>query len=216
MHHAGTGWASSATRPPQLAHLLPFGHCPQDFLPRKAGMSTSFVPISDLAAVEAAITPRCAWRGRVWPLIAATRHSTARTSTVAGAGPECARPQVAAPAAAARKVPHAPACPIHACPPFFPSRSTKVIYTETLSNPTLVVADIPALAALARRKVRCGHAEGYTRGASSTRERAPAAAAGSTNCRNRPYCCLSLALPQHTHRHPLLPHALATNLMRRA
>lgn len=57
-----------------------------ELLPRKAGVTTTFVPITDLAAVEAAFTPR-----------------------------------------------------------------TRVLFTETLSNPTLVVADLAALAALAHR-----------------------------------------------------------------
>lgn len=39
-------------------------------------------------------------------------------------------------------------------PLLYPARSTRAIYSETLSNPTLAVADIPALAALARRRVR--------------------------------------------------------------
>nr|BAU71133.1 methionine-gamma-lyase [Parachlorella kessleri] len=60
----------------------------KDFLPRKCGISTSFVPIADLEAVRAAITP-----------------------------------------------------------------ATKVIYAETLSNPTLVVADLPALAEIAHSRV---------------------------------------------------------------
>jgi methionine-gamma-lyase len=57
-----------------------------DLLPAKTGITTTFVPITDLAAVEAAMTPR-----------------------------------------------------------------TRVLYTETLSNPTLVVADLAALAAIAHR-----------------------------------------------------------------
>ena len=57
-----------------------------DMWPRKTGVTTSFVSITDLAAVEAAFTPR-----------------------------------------------------------------TKVLYTETLSNPTLVVADLRALADIAHR-----------------------------------------------------------------
>ena len=59
----------------------------KDYLPAKTGITTTFVPINDLAAVEAAIGPR-----------------------------------------------------------------TKVIYTETLSNPTLVVADLPGLARIARER----------------------------------------------------------------
>jgi methionine-gamma-lyase len=58
-----------------------------EFLPAKAGVTTSFVPITDLAAVEAAFTPR-----------------------------------------------------------------TRVLFTETLSNPTLEIADLAALAALAHRR----------------------------------------------------------------
>lgn len=57
-----------------------------DYLPAKAGLKTTFVDVSDLAAVERALTPR-----------------------------------------------------------------TRVLYCESISNPTLRVADIPALAALARR-----------------------------------------------------------------
>ena len=57
-----------------------------DYLPAKTGLKTSFVDVSDLAAVERALTPR-----------------------------------------------------------------TRVLYCESISNPTLRVADIPALAALARR-----------------------------------------------------------------
>lgn len=57
-----------------------------DMWPKKTGVTTTFVPIDDLAAVEAAFTPR-----------------------------------------------------------------TKVLYTETLSNPTLVVADLEALADIAHR-----------------------------------------------------------------
>ncbi|HTM21364.1 MAG TPA: aminotransferase class V-fold PLP-dependent enzyme [Kofleriaceae bacterium] len=57
-----------------------------ELLPAKAGVTTTFVPIDDLAAVEAAIGPR-----------------------------------------------------------------TRVVYTETLSNPTLVVADLAALADIAHR-----------------------------------------------------------------
>lgn len=48
--------------PPPPANLLcPLDThlCEQDFLPRKAGITTTFVPIADLAAVEAAITPKC-------------------------------------------------------------------------------------------------------------------------------------------------------------
>jgi methionine-gamma-lyase len=59
----------------------------KDFLPSKCNIKTTFVPISDLSAVAAAVTDR-----------------------------------------------------------------TKLIYTETLSNPTLVVADIPGLAAIACTK----------------------------------------------------------------
>ncbi|PSC70464.1 Methionine gamma-lyase isoform A [Micractinium conductrix] len=59
----------------------------KDFLPAKCGIRTTFVPVADVAAVAAAITP-----------------------------------------------------------------STKLIYTESLSNPTLVLADIPALSQLARSK----------------------------------------------------------------
>ena len=58
-----------------------------ELLPAKAGVTTTFVPIDDLAAVEAAITPR-----------------------------------------------------------------TRVVYTESVSNPTLVVADLAALADLAHRR----------------------------------------------------------------
>jgi methionine-gamma-lyase len=58
----------------------------RDLLPAKTGITTTFVPITDLAAVEAAMTPR-----------------------------------------------------------------TRVLYTETLSNPTLVVADLAALAEIAHR-----------------------------------------------------------------
>lgn len=57
-----------------------------ELLPAKTGITTSFVPITDLAAVEAAFTPR-----------------------------------------------------------------TRVLFTETLSNPTLEVADLAALAAIAHR-----------------------------------------------------------------
>lgn len=57
-----------------------------ELLPRKAGITTTFVPITDLAAVEAAFTPR-----------------------------------------------------------------TRLLFTETLSNPTLEVADLEALAAIAHR-----------------------------------------------------------------
>ncbi|MCE9575209.1 MAG: aminotransferase class I/II-fold pyridoxal phosphate-dependent enzyme [Deltaproteobacteria bacterium] len=57
-----------------------------EFLPAKAGVTATFVPIDDLAAVEAAIGPR-----------------------------------------------------------------TRVLFTETVANPTLVVADLPALAAIAHR-----------------------------------------------------------------
>jgi len=57
-----------------------------EYFPAKAGIKTSFVPVTDLAAVEAAITPR-----------------------------------------------------------------TRALYTETLANPTLVVADLPQLAAIAHR-----------------------------------------------------------------
>lgn len=57
-----------------------------DFLPRKAGVTASFAPVSDLAALEAAFTPR-----------------------------------------------------------------TRLLYVESLSNPTLVVADLPRLAELAHR-----------------------------------------------------------------
>ncbi|KAI3426324.1 hypothetical protein D9Q98_008697 [Chlorella vulgaris] len=59
----------------------------KDFLPAKCGITATFVAITDLAAVEAAVQP-----------------------------------------------------------------STRVIYTEALSNPTLVVADIPGLAQVARAK----------------------------------------------------------------
>jgi methionine-gamma-lyase len=58
----------------------------RQFLPARTGITTGFVDIHDLAAVEAAITPR-----------------------------------------------------------------TKVLYTESLSNPTLVVSDLPALSTIARR-----------------------------------------------------------------
>lgn len=58
----------------------------RELLPAKSGITTTFVPITDLAAVEAAITPR-----------------------------------------------------------------TRVLFTETLSNPTLEVADLAALAAIAHR-----------------------------------------------------------------
>lgn len=58
-----------------------------DYLPAKAGMTTSFVDVSDLAVVERAFTPR-----------------------------------------------------------------TRVLFCETMSNPTLRVADIPALAAIAHRR----------------------------------------------------------------
>lgn len=57
------------------------------FLPRRAGVTTTFVDITDLDAVDAAITER-----------------------------------------------------------------TRVLFTETISNPTLIVADLPALSALARRR----------------------------------------------------------------
>jgi methionine-gamma-lyase len=57
-----------------------------DYLPAKAGITTSFVDVSDLAAVERAFTPR-----------------------------------------------------------------TKVLFCETVSNPTLRVADIPKLAEIAHR-----------------------------------------------------------------
>ncbi len=57
-----------------------------DFLPRKAGIETTFVHITDFAAVEAAFTPR-----------------------------------------------------------------TKLLYVESISNPTLVVSDIPQLAGIAHR-----------------------------------------------------------------
>ena len=89
------GHQNMPVRARQLAPPLPVDNSPfarprllQDFLPAKAGIATTFVPISDLDAVAAALTP-----------------------------------------------------------------STRVIYTETLSNPTLVVADIPALAELAHAKV---------------------------------------------------------------
>lgn len=59
----------------------------RDYLPAKAGVQATFVPITDLGAVEAAFTPR-----------------------------------------------------------------TRVLYTETLSNPTLEVADVAALAAIAHRR----------------------------------------------------------------
>eukprot|EP00884_Botryococcus_braunii_P020466 jgi/Botrbrau1/7102/Bobra.0165s0123.1 len=59
----------------------------KDFLPRKANITTSFVPINDLSAVEKAIGSK-----------------------------------------------------------------TKVLYTETVSNPTLVVADLEALSTLAKKK----------------------------------------------------------------
>ncbi|MCB9561775.1 MAG: aminotransferase class V-fold PLP-dependent enzyme [Kofleriaceae bacterium] len=58
----------------------------RELLPQKTGITTTFVPIDDLAAVEAAFTPR-----------------------------------------------------------------TRVLYTETVSNPTLVVSDLAALAAIAHR-----------------------------------------------------------------
>lgn len=57
-----------------------------EYLPAKAAIHTSFVPITDFSAIEAAITPR-----------------------------------------------------------------TRALYTETLANPTLVVADLPRLAAIAHR-----------------------------------------------------------------
>jgi cystathionine beta-lyase/cystathionine gamma-synthase len=86
--HSATDYAMQLARPlPPL--ILPSAcSCLQDFLPAKAGIATTFVPISDLDAVAAALTP-----------------------------------------------------------------STRVIYTESLSNPTLCVADIPALAELAHGKV---------------------------------------------------------------
>lgn len=58
-----------------------------DYLPKKAGITAAFVPVDDLAAVEAAITPR-----------------------------------------------------------------TRMIFVESMSNPTLRVADIPGLAAIAKRR----------------------------------------------------------------
>ena len=45
-----------------------------------------------------------------------------------------------------------PLPPAVSVPPF-PACRTRVIYTETLSNPTLVLADIPRLAELAHTKV---------------------------------------------------------------
>lgn len=42
----------------------------------------------------------------------------------------------------------------HPCVGLLLPLRTRLIYTETLSNPTLVVADIPSLAAIARTKVR--------------------------------------------------------------
>ena len=57
-----------------------------EYLPKKAGIKTTFAPVTDLAAIEAAFTPR-----------------------------------------------------------------TRVLYTETVSNPTLVVADLAALADIAHR-----------------------------------------------------------------
>lgn len=52
-----------------------------------------------------------------------------------------------------RRAPPGRRCPATALLRLPPCR-TKVIYTETLSNPTLVVADIPALAQLAHSRVR--------------------------------------------------------------
>ena len=57
-----------------------------DFLPRKAGIETTFAPVTDFEAIEAAFTPR-----------------------------------------------------------------TRLLYVESMSNPTLVVSDIPRLAGIARR-----------------------------------------------------------------
>lgn len=52
--------ASSPASSPTLSRppLTPAPARSQDFLPLKAAIATSFVPIADLAAVEAAITPK--------------------------------------------------------------------------------------------------------------------------------------------------------------
>lgn len=52
---AGPACFPSRESLPLLAIMLPLQ---QDFLPLKASISTTFVPIADLAAVEAAITPK--------------------------------------------------------------------------------------------------------------------------------------------------------------
>ena len=104
----------------------------QDFLPAKCGIRTTFVPVADVAAVAAAITPR--WVPTL-PL-----HSTRLAQRRPPCQPGCSRARPSRQGSLLN-------------PPAHPPCSTKLIYTESLSNPTLVLADIPALSQLARSKV---------------------------------------------------------------
>lgn len=70
-----------------------------------------------------------------------------------------------------------------------PPRRTKVIYTESISNPTLVVADIPGLADIARRHVSRGPC------ASGSLTDAAGLLALGAAAQLRPRCTLSCVLP---------------------
>lgn len=142
----------------------------KEFLPAKCGITTTFVPISDLGAVAAAITDRqagraggaghthwsvlrmgaaraltrqpkfCCWRAQGLKSLDTTQPAGIRAQAGDAGGPP-------------RRVAAALGLQPHPAPP--PCR-TRVIYTESLSNPTLVAADIPRLAELAQAKVGGG------------------------------------------------------------
>ncbi|CAI5480468.1 unnamed protein product [Closterium sp. Yama58-4] len=133
------------------------------FLPRMAGIRTTFVDITDLAAVEAALSgddvgPTCELVGSTAPGAAAAVRPVVQESTdnlaATGVCPTSLLPSV-------DSLNHSvggdggyggdgdsPAAPGGPKPRAGPAR---VLFFETISNPTLVVADVPALAAAAHR-----------------------------------------------------------------
>ncbi|CAI7780620.1 unnamed protein product [Closterium sp. NIES-53] len=123
------------------------------FLPRMAGIRTTFVDITDLAAVEAALSgddegPTCELVGSTAPGAAAAVRPIAQEATDdLNATDVCTTPLP--PGAdslnnSARDGEAVPAGPKRAGP-------ARLLFFETISNPTLVVADVPALAAAAHR-----------------------------------------------------------------
>ncbi|CAI5978570.1 unnamed protein product [Closterium sp. NIES-65] len=124
------------------------------FLPRMAGIRTTFVDITDLAAVEAALSgddvgPTCELVGSTAPGAAAAMRLIAEESTDDQTASGVCTTSLPPGGDGGDDAPSAPTgAPRRQRERAAPAR---VLFFETISNPTLVVADVPALAAAAHR-----------------------------------------------------------------